>query len=169
MPVISRFLGIAIAILYRDHDPPHFHAIYGEYEITVNILDGVVNGQFPRRALSHVLEWHQQHLDELMLDWEKARRHEPLSPIAPLEYTMLHVTSAQVLPGLRLLLQFNDGTRGEADVADQLIGPIFEELLDQDKFSEAYLDPELRTVCWPNGADMAPEFLRTLVMQKQPV
>jgi len=51
----------------------------------VNIVDGVVSGQFPRRALSHVLEWHQQHRDELMLDWEKARRHEPLSPIAPLE------------------------------------------------------------------------------------
>jgi hypothetical protein len=79
---------------------------------------------------------------------------------------MLHVTSAQVLSGHRLLLQFNDGTRGEADVADQLIGPIFEELLDQEKFNEAYLDPELRTVCWPNGADMAPEFLKTLVMQK---
>jgi hypothetical protein len=30
MPVISRFLGIAIAILCRDHDPPHFHAVYGE-------------------------------------------------------------------------------------------------------------------------------------------
>ena len=82
---------------------------------------------------------------------------------------MLHVTSAQVLPGLRLSLQFNDGTRGEADVADQLIGPIFEELLDQEKFNEAYLDPELRTVCWPNGADMAPEFLRTLVKRKLPV
>ena len=85
MPVISRFLGIAIAILYRDHDPPHFHAIYGEYEITVTIVDGVVNGQFPRRALSHVLDWYQQHRDELMLDWEQARRHEPLSPIPPLE------------------------------------------------------------------------------------
>jgi hypothetical protein len=47
MPVVCRFLGIAIAILYRDHDPPHFHAIYGKYEITVNIEDGVVTGQFP--------------------------------------------------------------------------------------------------------------------------
>ena len=85
MPVISRFLGIAIAILYRDHDPPNFHAVYGEYEITDNIVDDVVNGQFPRRALSHVLEWYQQHRDELMLGWEKARRNEPLSPVAPLE------------------------------------------------------------------------------------
>ena len=82
---------------------------------------------------------------------------------------MLHVTSAQVLAGHRLLLQFNDGTQGEADVAAELNGPIFEELLDPQKFSEAYLDPELRTVCWPNGADLAPEFLRSLVLQKQPV
>jgi hypothetical protein len=85
MPAISRFLGIAIAILYRDHDPPHFHAIYGDYEITVNIVDGAVNGRFPRRALAYVMEWHQQHREELMLDWEQARRHQPLSPIPPLE------------------------------------------------------------------------------------
>ena len=42
MPIICRFLGIAIAILYRDHDPPHFHAAYREYEVTVGIRDGVV-------------------------------------------------------------------------------------------------------------------------------
>ncbi len=44
MPVISRFLGIVIAILYRDHEPPHFHAAYGDYEVTVGICDGVVTG-----------------------------------------------------------------------------------------------------------------------------
>jgi hypothetical protein len=49
------------------------------------------------------------------------------------------------------------------------MGRRFEELLDSDKFNEAYLDPELRTVCWPNGADFAPEFLKNLVLQKQPV
>ena len=82
---------------------------------------------------------------------------------------MLKVTSAQVLTWHRLLLQFNDGTHGEANVAADLKGPIFEELLDPEKFSAAYLDPELHTVCWPNGADLAPEFLRSLVLQKQPV
>ncbi|HEY5086272.1 MAG TPA: DUF4160 domain-containing protein [Gemmatimonadaceae bacterium] len=45
MPVIFRFLGIAIAILYRDHDPPRFHATYGEFEITVAIRDGQVRGE----------------------------------------------------------------------------------------------------------------------------
>ncbi|MGM0788248.1 MAG: DUF4160 domain-containing protein [Thermodesulfobacteriota bacterium] len=40
-----------MAIFYRDHAPPHFHAIYGEYEITVEIESGVINGCFPKRAL----------------------------------------------------------------------------------------------------------------------
>lgn len=85
MPVISRFLGIAIAILYRDHDPPHFHATYGEYEITVGIRDGVVTGRFPRRALVHVLEWRALYADELSANWERARAREALLPVAPLE------------------------------------------------------------------------------------
>lgn len=38
----------------RDHAPPHFHAIYGDFEITVEIASGAVNGDFPRRALAHV-------------------------------------------------------------------------------------------------------------------
>jgi hypothetical protein len=51
MPVISRFLGIIISMYWNDHLPPHFHAKYGEYEITVNIETGVIEGKFPRRAL----------------------------------------------------------------------------------------------------------------------
>lgn len=84
MPVIARFFGIAIAILYRDPDPPHFHAAYGEYEITVDIRDGTVHGYFPPRALSLVREWLLLHRDELDANWERARACESLLPIAPL-------------------------------------------------------------------------------------
>ena len=51
MPELSRFLGIVIAMYYRDHGPAHFHAIYGEFEITVEIESGRINGDFPKRAL----------------------------------------------------------------------------------------------------------------------
>jgi hypothetical protein len=85
MPVICRFLGIAIAILYRDHDPPHFHATYGDFEITVTIRDGQIRGEFPRRARALVLEWLTLHREELLVDWDRARAGEPLLPIAPLE------------------------------------------------------------------------------------
>ena len=57
MPELSRFLGIVIAMYYRDHGPAHFHAIYGDFEITVEIESGRINGDFPKRALTHVLEW----------------------------------------------------------------------------------------------------------------
>ena len=48
MPEISRFLGIVIRMYYRDHAHPHFHAEYAEYEISVGIDSGVVQGKFPR-------------------------------------------------------------------------------------------------------------------------
>ena len=82
---------------------------------------------------------------------------------------MLHITSAQVIAGHSLSLHFNDSTHGELDLSAELTGPVFEALLDHDQFKQAYLDPELRTVCWPNGADLAPEFLRSLVSEKQVV
>lgn len=86
MPVISRFLGIVIAMFWDDHIPPHFHAKYGEYEITVNILTGVVVGVFPRRALCHVIEWYELHNDELLEeDWGLCRKSEMPKPIQPLE------------------------------------------------------------------------------------
>ena len=85
MPEISRFLGIVIRMFYRDHAPPHFHAEYGEREITVEIQSGAVNGKFPRRALGAVLEWNELHRDELMADWELAREEQALNRIEPLE------------------------------------------------------------------------------------
>lgn len=85
MPVISRFLGIVISMLWNDHAPPHFHARYGEYEITVDIQSGVVKGEFPRRALRHVLEWYEIHKEELVTDWDLCRQAEMPKPIEPLE------------------------------------------------------------------------------------
>ncbi len=85
MPEISRFLGIVIALFYRDHEPPHFHAYYGEYEITVDIRNGVVSGTFPRRALRHVLEWPELHKKALLEDWQLACEHRTLKRIPPLE------------------------------------------------------------------------------------
>jgi len=85
MPEISRFLGIVIAMFHREHAPPHFHAYYGEFEITVEIETGIVVGRFPRRALTHVLEWMAAHKAELLEDWRLASERRPLKRIDPLE------------------------------------------------------------------------------------
>jgi hypothetical protein len=85
MPEISRFLGIVIGMFFNEHGLPHFHAVYGEYKITVEIESETVRGEFPPRALRLVLEWAQLHRQELLDDWERARRRQPLERIPPLE------------------------------------------------------------------------------------
>ena len=86
MPEISRFFGIVIAMYYRDHDPPHFHAKYAGQWAAFSIEDlKIIEGRLPRRALSMVLEWAFQHRNQLMVNWEKAQRKEPLEPIEPLD------------------------------------------------------------------------------------
>ena len=85
MPIISRFLGIVITMYWQDHSPPHFHAKYGEYKITVDIQTGVVEGKFPKRALKHVLEWYELHQAELLKDWELCQQSQIPNSIEPLE------------------------------------------------------------------------------------
>ncbi len=85
MPELSRFLGIVIAMYYRDHEPAHFHAIYGDFQVTIEIMSGAVNGDLPRRALNHVQEWRVMHRAELVHAWELARAAQPLPRIEPLE------------------------------------------------------------------------------------
>jgi hypothetical protein len=85
MPEICRFLGIVIGMFYREHAPPHFHAVYGDFEITVEIDSGVVNGHFPTRARALVIEWCALHRTELLEEWALARAGRPLIRLAPLE------------------------------------------------------------------------------------
>jgi len=85
MPRISFFLGIAIYIYYKEHAPPHFHAEYGDFEVTIEIESGIVSGRFPRRALNIVLEWSMLHKEELLKDWDLASMKLPLNQIDPLE------------------------------------------------------------------------------------
>jgi hypothetical protein len=70
---------------YEEHGVPHFHAIYGEHRVSVEVDSGAVHGTFPHRALRHVLEWAVLHQGELLVNWQRARQGKPLQPIAPLE------------------------------------------------------------------------------------
>lgn len=86
MPCVSRFYGIAIYMYYRDHAPPHFHAIYGKNEAAIEIATGaVMAGKIPRRAAKLVEEWLAQHQAELQIDWDLAMTGQPLNPVPPLD------------------------------------------------------------------------------------
>ena len=85
MPRISYFYGIAVYIYYREHQPPHFHVIYGETEALVSIESlAVLEGRLPARALGLVIEWASLHQSELFQAWQQAIAQQPIMPIAPL-------------------------------------------------------------------------------------
>jgi hypothetical protein len=86
MPEISRFFGIIIAMFWDEHNPPHFHARYGQFKASIDIDSlKVLEGKLSPRALGLVVEWASQHKKELMINWEKARNDKPLKKIEPLQ------------------------------------------------------------------------------------
>lgn len=83
MPVISRFYGIVIKMYFQqsEHNPPHFHAIYGEYMGAVDIRTlALLEGDLPAKALALVREWAGMHQDALMTIWE-TQQFEKLPPL----------------------------------------------------------------------------------------
>ena len=85
MPQISYFLGVIIRMYYRDHNPPHFHASYGEFEGLIDIeRNELIGGSLPPRVLGLVTEWTEIHKVELLNNWYRAMNQERLYPIDPL-------------------------------------------------------------------------------------
>lgn len=84
MPTVSRFYGIVVFLNYNDHEPPHFHARYGDEEVTVEIETGIVRGVMSKRALRMVFEWSDAHREDLLDNWHRARERRPLNQITPL-------------------------------------------------------------------------------------
>lgn len=80
---------------------------------------------------------------------------------------MLHVRNVKYIDGFRLWVTFDDGTAGEVNLEHKLSGSVFEPLKDSSFFAKVSVDPELETVVWPNGADLAPEFLKRHLTKRQ--
>jgi hypothetical protein len=78
---------------------------------------------------------------------------------------IIHVTSAKHIESGRFDLSFSDGRCAVVDLNGELDGPIFEPLRDPEFMSQGALDPETRTLAWPNGADVAPEYLYFLAFR----
>ena len=71
----------------------------------------------------------------------------------------LHVTLVKYLKDDTVELSFNSGKRGVVDLSAALKGSMFEPLKDKSIFSKLFVDEELETIAWPNGADLAPEYI----------
>jgi hypothetical protein len=70
MPTIAIVDGVKIQMFYKDHIPPHFHAILGDDEVLVAIrtLD-VIQGSLPSAKLRGVLAWAKDHQDKPAVNW----------------------------------------------------------------------------------------------------
>jgi hypothetical protein len=71
VPEVTRFYGIIIKVFFGDHPPPHFHAIYGEYNalISIETLE-IIEGDLPNRAQKMVIDWAQMYQKDLLAMWE---------------------------------------------------------------------------------------------------
>jgi hypothetical protein len=86
VPRLSQFYGIVIYMYFIDHNPPHFHAIYGEHEALIGIDDGIlIGGELPRTAAELVEQWRVLHVAELDACWTLAQEPSALPSIEPLQ------------------------------------------------------------------------------------
>ena len=72
-------------MFFNDHNPPHFHVVYGDFKVIINIQDEIVEGFMPKRALKLVFEWMDLHKLELLENWELAQNGELPKKIEPLK------------------------------------------------------------------------------------
>jgi hypothetical protein len=85
--------------------------------------------------------------------------NSPPSIRCPSIQAMVAVTQVEPLDGYKLRLGFDDGSERVVDLTDTLWGPMAEPLLDHEYFRRVRVDPELRTIVWPNGFDLDPDVL----------
>jgi len=87
MPELSRFFGILIKLIYSDsgqHNKPHVHAYYAEYEASIGVDGELLAGSLPVKQLKLVVAWLAIHEDEVYGAWNRAVRNEPFEQIEPL-------------------------------------------------------------------------------------
>jgi Protein of unknown function (DUF2442) len=80
---------------------------------------------------------------------------------------LVPVTGVEVIGDHRLRLTFGDGVVGDIDFSHHDWSGVFEPLADPACFAQVYVDPEIRTLVWPNGLDMAPEPLYERACERQ--
>lgn len=72
MPIIARFYGLIIKMYFQqaEHNPPHFHVVYGEYlgVYSINTLE-MLEGDLPAKAQALVKEWAEKYKDDLLKIW----------------------------------------------------------------------------------------------------
>jgi len=158
---------------FRDHPPPHFHAKFAEHvaEIEIEIATLTVSdGSLPPAASSSSSSGlpstrrsfrRAGTVPARTKNWSRSTGRRSI-------LVMVAVTAVEPLAHSTLRLAFDDGSERVVDLADELWGPMGELLRDPAYFHQVRVDPELRTVVWPNGFDLDPDVLHGRQTQNSP-
>lgn len=85
MPALSMFYGIIIRMYNtKEHNPPHFHATYQDYNATFHLDGELKEGNMPKKQIKLIQAWAAIHQDELLANWELTITEQPLYKIDPL-------------------------------------------------------------------------------------
>lgn len=164
MPELGRFFGIVIRMFYGDHEPAHFHAIYGEYEALIEVE--TLSRYSAVRCPDEHSRWYLNGLHSIAMSFAKTgaalatenRLTRSSLSIEENIMALLRIRDVQPLEGFTLRLMLNDGSVIERNVSRLLVGPVFE-LIRKDPAVFARVRVEGGTVVWPNGADLCPDVL----------
>jgi Protein of unknown function (DUF2442)/Domain of unknown function (DUF4160) len=176
VPRISEFYGIVIAMYYREHGVPHFHATYAGETVVISIATGeVIAGGVSARALRlsrNGVSSIGTSCDSTGLVRVRTRRWCASTRFRSILHVDLashlhRIVEVEVVGAHRLRLAFDDGAGGEVDASDWDWTGVFEPLSDPEYFARVRLDAELGTISWPNGADVAPETLHLWVARRR--
>lgn len=78
MPEICRFFGIIITMYVDDHFPPHFHARYAEFKVTIDIMTSqIIDGEIPTKQQRLIQAWTEIHRNELIYNWHEGQSETP--------------------------------------------------------------------------------------------
>ena len=84
MPEVSEFYGISIEIRHKEHNPPHFHATYGDYRAVFDFDGNIIKGEFPPKKARMLAVWAEMRREDLEIDWELAKNNQIPKKIEPL-------------------------------------------------------------------------------------
>jgi hypothetical protein len=90
-----------------------------------------------------------------------------MTDTAPETYSslpMVDVVDAKIIVGTVVKLTFSDGVEKTVDLSTLMFGPVYQEIMEKGMFEDFVVDPNIGTLVWPNGADIAPETLRLGVL-----
>ena len=85
MPTLSMFYGIIIQMFWNEHNPPHFHATYGDFKAIFDFDGNLKEGKMPGNQQKLIAAWTILHHDELLANWQLSEQQHELVRIAPLQ------------------------------------------------------------------------------------